>query len=139
MTHTLILPDYHIALLNTAMRKNYRTAMHVAKECKQFVTTYRLLQKIPKATGARRVQFIVTFPDNKTRPDPDSILKLGLDALKTCGLLVDDSYEMCEFLPPIYYLGPKRTRIVLTDIETKIVGPEPEETPATGPPADIPA
>jgi len=85
----------------------------------QQVAVEARLQGIPPATGKRRVSIVATSDQHSGRlPDPTNLLKSLLDALVRCRLLVDDSDDGCEVMPPQVRRGQERqTVIVLEDVE----------------------
>ncbi len=68
----------------------------------QHVRIAAVSARTPKATGRRCVHLTIQLGKGKRRPDPDAYWKVTLDALKACGLLVDDGPKWCELAPVEY-------------------------------------
>jgi len=117
-THTLVIPGWMPASDNQF--KGHWSKRHRLKRTdRQWVAIGAAVQDIPLAKGKRRVSIIATSDQRGGRlPDPQNLLKSALDALVRCGLLVDDSADWCEVMPPRVERGPERqTMIVLSDVE----------------------
>jgi hypothetical protein len=89
--HELIIPNYWPARLNTLLRVNYHERAKLLLLDAQIIGIECVKQNIPKATGRRRVSFVIRYNNAGRCPDPDSILKSALDGLKNCGRLRDDN------------------------------------------------
>lgn len=120
-TQTLVIDDWTPVTLNRAMRRKIKERIAIGKATHTLIETEAFRQGLVKATGARQVQVTVVFPSKFPRPDPDNLAKVTLDSLTRCGMLIDDKYEMCVWMPPVYFTGDKQTMIELTDIEAKKV------------------
>jgi hypothetical protein len=75
------------------------------KRDREIIRAAGLLAEVAKAAGPRRVRLTVVAPPVGRPVDPDNLLKSTLDALKTTGLIVDDSKRWCKWLPPAVCRG----------------------------------
>jgi Holliday junction resolvase RusA-like endonuclease len=111
------IPNYRPPSANALYRCKMKRTMEQGRECKDFVTLYG--RDVPKATGPRRVAMTVYLGTRQRKPDADEQLyKAVLDALKACGLLVDDRREMCVVVPTDFYRsidGKPCTVLVIED------------------------
>ncbi len=74
-------------------------------------------RNVPKASQKRSVSLHVVFPKGKRMPDVDAYAKTLLDALKNCGLLVNDSSAWCVMHPVSYSRGESLvTFITIEDV-----------------------
>jgi Holliday junction resolvase RusA-like endonuclease len=75
-------------------------------------------EKIPKATGKRRVSLHVTLGKGMREFDDDAWQKSTLDAMKHAGLIVDDSSRYVETGPVTFSRDRQGwgTRITLEDL-----------------------
>jgi hypothetical protein len=121
--HVLVIDGFLPYSLNRDMRGKIKRRCEIERATREIVAAETHRQGVPAATTARSVELHVTFPEGRSRPDPDNLGKLILDAMKNAGLLIDDSFEFCCFLPPVYYLGPARTEIHMIDIPVRVVSP----------------
>lgn len=72
--------------------------------------------QVPKATGKRRVSLEITLGP-RMRADPDCWWKSLLDALKNCGMIMDDNSKWVELGGVVVTHGPRReTLITLEDL-----------------------
>jgi hypothetical protein len=92
--HTLDIPRWRPALLNELMR-SVKSKIRLKKLDREMVWGSALEQKIPKATGKRRVSLHVTLGKGMREFDYDAPWKSLNDAMKHAGLIVDDS---CQYL-----------------------------------------
>ncbi len=84
---------------------------------KSMVAVYADMSGTPKATGKRRVQLEIILTGRQKMTDPMAYAKSLLDALVHCGLLIDDTGEWVEWIPPVYTRGDVGvTTIVLEDL-----------------------
>jgi hypothetical protein len=117
-THTLSLAGFRPPSLNRLLRMHWAARLRLGRQVKQLVGLERLAQGLPKAGGRRRVSVLVEVAGPGGLPDPDGTLKLLLDALVACGLLIDDSARWCECAPPAVRRGEAtRTVVALEDME----------------------
>ena len=87
--YTLEIPRWRPALLNELMR-SVKDKIRLKKRDREMIWGSALEQKIPKATGKRRVSLHVTLGKGMREFDYDAPWKSLLDAMKHAGLLVDD-------------------------------------------------
>ena len=60
----------------------------------------------------------IVLTSRQKKADPYAYCKSALDALVACGMLIDDTAEFVEWIPPVYSRGKlASTTIVLTDLE----------------------
>lgn len=111
--YIITIPDYLPQRLNVLLRSHWAVRGRAQKEADHLVCAYGMLSRVPKATTRRRVRLIFFG----ARSDPDSRMKLLLDALVHAGLLVDDSGKWCELATPRNEKGPKATRIILVNVD----------------------
>ncbi len=76
-----------------------------------------LAQRIPVATGKRRLDLAFTVGKRGRAPDADNLLKSLLDGLVRARLLLDDDAHGLQLGEIVVVRGPtKGTRIALTDL-----------------------
>lgn len=114
-SHVIIVPNWMPTPLNQLL------VMHWGKRSRAKVADYSMVRLhsrgVPRAVSKRRVDVTVTLPPRRRATDPDSVLKVLLDALASARLLVNDSHRWCEFTTPIFVRGTSlSTSITLTDI-----------------------
>jgi hypothetical protein len=111
--HRLVIPDFVPTPLNKLMRGRIRDRIRLARGDRDLIAYYAREQRLPRATGRRRVTITVTG----TRADPDNVLKSLLDGLVQAGLLVDDSSRWLELGGlEVSVSGPRQTTVVLEDL-----------------------
>jgi len=117
--HTIRIPRWKPVLTNTLMGNHWAKAAKLKKADMQMVSAYCLQAGIPRAKGKRRVELVVEIAGRGRTPDPDSMWKSLLDALKQAGMLVDDSGKWCEIVPPQIIRKAKETAttIQLTELD----------------------
>jgi Holliday junction resolvase RusA-like endonuclease len=111
-------------------RLNQLMGCHWATAHKRKMAYYRLLgtaakavAQVPEAKTKRRVSLEVILGYRQKGADPDSFLKVVLDALVWCGVLKDDSKEWVEIGSVSYRRGPRAAMVVvLEDVEDKTDG-----------------
>ena len=106
------IPGYLPLRLNELLRTHWSVRSRAQREVSDLVAIYSRLARIPEASRRRKVS--LTFCDAKS--DPDSRLKLVLDALVHARLLVDDSERWCLLDPAKNAPGPRAVAIRLEDI-----------------------
>lgn len=116
MKHTLEIPDWHPATVNQLLG-NWKKAMRLKRIDKELVEAYVWCDRIPRASGKRRVSLEIVLWPRQRAGDPDAYWKSLLDALKAAGAIVDDNRQHVELSPVTFSRGPRRrTRIVLEDV-----------------------
>lgn len=95
MIHRLIIPNWRPALLNN-MKGHWSNAARLKKLDRKAVWAHSLEQKIPRATGKRRVSLHIVLPKNGKKSDYDAPWKSLLDALVHAGMLIDDAPDYVE-------------------------------------------
>ena len=114
-SHTINIPNWHPTRLNTLMENRW-SASRKKKADAQMMAVYAYNAKIPKATGKRIVEILITLTRGRS-PDPDAFHKTVLDGLTSTGYLKDDSEKWAHCPPAKFMRGKqKATQIVLTDI-----------------------
>lgn len=118
-THRVVIPDWRPWPDNKlAGGIHWATRKDRKGRDKNMVAAYARIAGTPKATGKRRVQLEIVLSGRQKKTDPMAYAKSLLDSLVHCGLLVDDTTEYVEWIPPVYRRGDETvTTIVLTDIE----------------------
>jgi Holliday junction resolvase RusA-like endonuclease len=121
--HRLVIPAWHPARLNQWDGRHWSTRSR-AKRCdRSIVAGYALQQRIPPATGKRRVSLVITLAPRQRAGDPDAYFKTVNDALVHAGLLLDDNRQGVELGTVEFLRGLAReTEIVLEDLDD-IAGP----------------
>lgn len=116
--HTLRIVGWRPARLNellvqhwaSAGRRKTADALRLLIECQN--------QKIPLATGRRRVTLLWRLEKGERTPDADGLWKSLLDGLVHAGRLKDDNPKWCETAPVTYERGEvKGIEVVLEDLE----------------------
>jgi hypothetical protein len=98
------------------MRGKIRTRIALGKAAKAMVAGYAMMQRIPKATGRRRVSLEVTLEGRQREADADAYFKGLLDALVSCGLLLGDKTSEVQLGDVTHKRGVRGTVIVLEDV-----------------------
>jgi hypothetical protein len=104
--YILEIPRWRPALQNELM-KSVKAKIRLKKLDRQFICTCALQQKIPKATGKRRVSLHVTLGKGMREFDVDAPWKSLNDAMKHAGLIVDDSCAYLEQGPVTFSRDPR--------------------------------
>lgn len=89
-THTLYVPDWKPTSLNGLMA-SVQAKIKAKKRDREMVTLYARMADIPKANCRRRVSVEIGYSGRARECDPDNLTKSLLDALVSCGLLLDDA------------------------------------------------
>jgi hypothetical protein len=114
----LTIEGWHPCRLNELLGCWQRRA-RLKRADRQLVTGYAVMQRIPRATGKRRVSLLLTLAPGQRGADPDAYWKSLLDALVHAGLLLDDSRQAVELGPVRFARGPAAaTEITLADMVT---------------------
>lgn len=117
MIHRICIPGWRPVPDNELVGANRYAAARRKKQDAAMVATYAILSNAPHAIGRRRVQLEITLKGRQQETDPMAYQKSLLDALVKCRLLIDDTTEFVEWIPPTYdRIGEARTTIVLEDI-----------------------
>ena len=89
-------------------RRKDADAMRILVECQN--------QKIPIATGKRRVTMTWRLGKGERTPDADGVWKSLLDGLVRAGRLKDDNMKWCELGPVEFVRDSKGICVELTDL-----------------------
>ncbi len=118
LTHRLEIAAWRPFTDNQLINCHWRTKHKRKDSDKEFVACYAHLQRIPKATGKRRVSLEIVLVGRQKETDPWAYLKSLNDSLVSCGLLVDDTARYVEFGGTVYSRGKEAmTTIILSDLE----------------------
>ena len=114
--HTIDIPSWNPVPINKWRGRHWGVRHKLQRGQAAIIGVYALQQGVPKATGRRKVRLTVYKPGKA--PDADAYDKSLLDALVTCGLLVDDSQEWIEGRMEVVVIKSKqrRTLIRLEDV-----------------------
>lgn len=116
MQFKLVIPRWRPALVNE-LRGHHMHAARLKKIDANMVAGYVALNRIPKAAGRRRVDLTLVLTTGR-EPDEDAVWKSLKDALKLCGMLIDDGRRWCEQGNVIFDRGKERATVIqLTDLE----------------------
>jgi hypothetical protein len=116
-TYTLVIPDFLPATLNQLLGLHWAERNRRKQSDAEFVYVYAAAAGIPRATGHRRVDLVITLEKGRRRPDRDAWWKVVLDSCVTAGLLVDDGPRWCTPGTVRYARGETATAITLTETE----------------------
>jgi hypothetical protein len=115
--YVLRIADWHPATLNQLL-SGVRKRIRLKKADRDLVGWYARLAGIPSATGKRRVSLRLTLGPRQRGADPDAYWKSLLDALVSCGLLVNDTPRWVELGPVSYRRGQERaTEVTLEELD----------------------
>jgi hypothetical protein len=115
--HTLVLDGYHPTPLNRLIGCHWGTVARLKKVDRQRIAIEALAQRVPQATGKRKVGLHLVLGPRQRACDTDAYWKSTLDALVSAGLLVDDSDRWCSLSPLTFERGSdRRTIIALEDL-----------------------
>ncbi len=95
MPYKLTIPGWHPARLNDLLG-HWSIRQRRKRSDRELVAFYALEQRIPPATGRRRVDLTLTLARRQRAGDPDAYWKSLLDALTAAGLLRDDNRQGVE-------------------------------------------
>ncbi|HZZ77475.1 MAG TPA: hypothetical protein VFE62_03090, partial [Gemmataceae bacterium] len=90
MIYTLFIPRWHPTPLNKLLGNHFRAA-RLKKADREMVHWYCHINKIPHASGKRRVTLTIILKPGQRACDPDSPWKSCCDALVACGALREDN------------------------------------------------
>jgi hypothetical protein len=128
---TITIPDWRPALANELLKWHYmkaatrkksdaRTIEMYARLCcgtDPFLSNPRGRFGVIGLERKRRVTIAIQYPPGGRRCDPDAPLKSTLDAIKTAGLIVDDSTDWCDCEMPKITSGRRlETTITIQDL-----------------------
>lgn len=99
----LALPR-HTALVN-ALLHSVKARIARKRADRELVAEWAANAGIPAATGKRRVRLTIVLAPRQRAGDPDAYQKSLGDALVQCGLLVNDSRQWVEWVPPQFARG----------------------------------
>ena len=92
--------------LNALMRGKLRDRMRLSRQWRDMVTILaRYRDGIPPAACKRRVTLTIVLGPRQRGADPDAYQTATADALKSAGLLRDDSRRWVEWAPLRYERG----------------------------------
>jgi hypothetical protein len=115
--HRLVIERWLPCRLNQLVGCHWGTRSKRKRFDREVIAVEALVQRIPKASGKRRVSLVLTLAPRQRAGDPDGYWKSTLDALVCAGLLVDDSRQWCALGAVRFERGnSRRTAIVLEDV-----------------------
>lgn len=115
--YVISIPNFHPTTLNKLLGSHYHAASRLKAGDTQMIGIYAYIAKVPKATGKRRLEIIITLAPGQRGADVDAYGKSTLDALVNLGMLKDDNRQWLELEPVKYERGAaKATTLILTDI-----------------------
>lgn len=118
MTFKLVILNWRPSTLNRLMRGHIRTRIRLAQIDRNMVMGYALRDRIPVATGPRRVDLAITYSRRQKEADADAYWKSCLDSLVSARLLIDDHRKWVKMGEVEQERGKQtRTVISLTDLE----------------------
>lgn len=118
MTHTLHIPDFHPAKLNTLLSGHWGKGARLKRADREIIAAYAHQSEIPKATGKRKVSLLLVLEKGQRAADPDASWKSLLDALQACQLIRNDNRQGVELGPVEFARGERRrTFVMLEDVE----------------------
>jgi hypothetical protein len=131
-TQVLTLPDFVPTSDNRLYRGKIRDRCRLSRGDHQVIAYYAKEQELVAATTPRRVSIAITVKRGRG-PDPSNVLKVLLDGLVNCGLLIGDDALHVELGGVTVARGSSRqTTVTLTDL------PWPEgKGPQTCPPRPL--
>lgn len=117
MIHRIVIPDFRFTSIN-----QMHSSVHWAKRAKlkkkdrEYIWAFAKDQRVPQASGKRKVSIEVVITGRQQETDPDALWKSCLDALVHCGMLVDDKDRWCELGIVTYTKGDcTQTTVILED------------------------
>ena len=117
MTYRLKIDRWHPVRLNKLMNCHPCTRSRLRKADDNMVAGYTILNRIPVATGRRRVDLHLTLGPRQQEGDEDNWWKSIKDALVNARMLIDDKKLWCEQGEVTFERGVERgTLITLTDL-----------------------
>ena len=118
--YEVTIEDWQPATVNELMA-SVKQRIRLKRRDRDFVNLYvKVRGGVPAATGKRKVGLRLTMAAGQRRCDVDAYWKSLLDALKFCGLIVDDGPLWLEITPvefdPVRLDGHFLTTITLEDV-----------------------
>lgn len=111
------IPRWHPVTLNRLMNSHPMSRSRLKLADLQMIGAYAVKAKVPKATGRRRLEIVITLGKGQRAPDPDAYFKVTNDALVRLGFLRDDSRTWLDLMPVRYERAiEKATTLILTEI-----------------------
>ena len=113
----LYLPNYTPTSVNKLLSMHWGSRGKVKRGDMDIIAHFASVQKLPRATGRRKVTIRVVWPRGARMPDPDNIKKVLLDGFVAASLLVDDSIKWCQVEPIEYFRHAGEVREVFAIFE----------------------
>ncbi len=114
--HRLTIEGFLPARLNELLG-HWSRGWRLKRRDRDIIALAARLQRIPVATGKRRVSLTIILAPRQRAADPDAFWKSTNDALVACGLLLDDNRQHCELGTVAFQRGTQMaTEIVLEDV-----------------------
>lgn len=111
------IENWHPTPLNKLINCHWSTAHKRKRSDMQMIGAYAFKAKIPKATGKRRLELIITLGRGQRACDPDAYFKSAVDAMVRLKLLKDDNRQWLELMPIRFEKAKeKATTIILTGL-----------------------
>lgn len=111
------IPHFRPHYLNELKRVHYMVERRMKWSDAQVLGGELRKAGVPRATGRRRLTWVLVMGPGQRRPDPDAIFKSGNDGLKRCGALVDDNPTKLDLMPTLYEKQSESgVRVILEDI-----------------------
>lgn len=96
MRQVLWVERWEPARLNRVMRGHWSNGHRLKKADRELVAVEASRHFLKAADGPRSVALHLVVPPGRRKPDPDSLWKSLLDALKAARLIVDDTPRLCR-------------------------------------------
>lgn len=118
----IAIPNYNPPKVNDWRGWHWTKRAAPKAELADLLKVYALAANVPPADRfgrehKRKIGLTVYGWPRGRLPDPDAFLKDLLDALKTAGLLVDDSQEFCSFTQPVVVRSKvRRTEVTIEEV-----------------------
>jgi hypothetical protein len=126
----ITIPNWQPCPLNRYRGRHWSREHKAKKEARELIGTYAYMVPVPRATGPRRVRLHVTLGSAQPQPDRDAYDKVLLDALVSCGLLLDDGETGLKGRLQVTFTrgSTHATAIVLQDCTPKAQPPKRRST-----------
>lgn len=113
VSHTITIPNW-LPTSDNELGGHWAKARDKKIVDAQMINAYALKYGIPKATGKRIVRIVLVIGKHKRGrlPDPTNFYKSTCDALKACGMLIDDNSTWMEHLPTEVIRGEHTETII---------------------------